>query len=205
MGLRSETLGNVLKIFIWVLLILSVFDFLLTLPLFGDAENENILYFILILNLFKFIVGLINIVLFLIWIFKVHVDLNNLFPDYSRSPGHALACMMIPFYNLYGIPSTFWRIGTCFVAKSANLHREGRWIRGLAGPVLIVIWLSLILDKIDARMEEISALLWLLMSVVVIIQFWIYLMLAVQIQNGLKTAADEQVTPTGHANGTYSL
>jgi hypothetical protein len=43
------------------------------------------------------------IVAFCIWIFRVHKDLNRIFPDYDISPKKSMAMTLIPFYNIWGL------------------------------------------------------------------------------------------------------
>lgn len=204
MKLASETLAKLLKIIICTLLVMGLVDILLTYKLLGDPENDELFSQLLTIYIIAIIISIANFIVFLMWIFKVHVDLNRLYPDYTRSPGKALACMLIPIYNFYGIPSTFWRIGSHFKLKSENLEPEGNWIRGLAAPVLILMLLSWILYQYDSSMEEISAPIWLTESFISLIQYVIYLILTVQIQNGLKKATEEYVAPTNPENHTFS-
>jgi hypothetical protein len=65
------------------------------------------------------------------------MDLNQLFIRYPRSPGTALACIMVPFYSFYGLPSTYRIIGSHYLHEPKGIEKQGKWIHGLAVPLTI--------------------------------------------------------------------
>ncbi|UFT99101.1 hypothetical protein KO561_18265 [Radiobacillus kanasensis] len=105
MKLSSTSIGKVLKVFLWAMIILSVIG-LISTYLFV-YEQDFFLEHMLVIDRFTVVlqlgVNLISIVLYLIWIYKVHNDLNKLDFQYPITSGGALARIMIPFYNFWGL------------------------------------------------------------------------------------------------------
>jgi hypothetical protein len=62
----------------------------------------------------------IGIVVFFIWVYRVHVDLGNLYPGYSITPRRAIARILVPIYNIWG----FTRLLGTF--ESRLRQEEGR-------------------------------------------------------------------------------
>lgn len=193
MNLKSETMSNVLKIMLWVLVSLSVVDLAFSVvyvrdydlfydriyPVYGLVETMFVvLYYVII-------------VIFLIWIYRVHMDLNRLFLQYPRSPGKALACVLIPVYSLYGIPSTFRRIGHAFRNGITGFQNQGQWIHDLGAPLIILIYVSNIINRAIARADEVSDPLMLSDSIVNFVLYSIFLTLTIQISKGLLIANAE--------------
>jgi len=46
--------------------------------------------------------------------YRLHLDLSNIFPGYPLSPGGSLARLNIPLYNIWGIWNTFATIADHF-------------------------------------------------------------------------------------------
>src|SRR3569832_1249657 len=95
MKLKSETMSHVLKILLWVLVALAAIDvaFTVTYAIDVDAFIDNLNPFYGFENIMTAILNFIIIVIYLIWIYRVHMDLNRLFLEYPRSPSSALICM----------------------------------------------------------------------------------------------------------------
>jgi hypothetical protein len=189
MILKSEMLSNVLKILLWVLLLLTVLDLAGAFIFSSNAD----FYIDLIYDLNNFISLIATVlyfviaVIYLIWIYRVHMDLNNYFANYSRSPGMALACMMVPFFNFYGLPSTYLRIGEYFSQYATGLEKQGQWIRGLAVPLILLFFLLSGINNSmsDADAESIVGL-WIAAGITELIIYSIFLYLCISISYGLK-------------------
>ncbi|MFS0673467.1 hypothetical protein [Ornithinibacillus sp. 179-J 7C1 HS] len=126
MNFSYKTMGNVLKAFLVVevvitgLLVITAFFYTYAYPIY-----ENILIFDQALSSLNQIVWVLLIIFYLIWIFKVHVDLKRLNPYYRIKPGGALARIMIPLYNLYGMWNIYSTMGYYFKGYPA-LESLGR-------------------------------------------------------------------------------
>lgn len=63
------------------------------------------------------------LVAYVVWIFKIHVDLNKLFPDYPITPKRSMALTLIPLYNLWGI----WKIANTIHRRFTDLKVNMLW------------------------------------------------------------------------------
>ncbi|SIS63574.1 hypothetical protein [Salimicrobium flavidum] len=103
MNLKSKKIGNVLTKFLWVNLgliaILIVNIVIGSVVGLGEAflAYDGVVALVLGANV------LIYTVIYLFWLHKVHGDLRELDETYPITPGGALARVLIPFYNIYGL------------------------------------------------------------------------------------------------------
>ncbi len=65
------------------------------------------------------------IVIYLVWLYKVHNDLREMNSSYPITPGGALRRVMIPFYNLYGLWNVYSTMATYF-KESGSTHEAGK-------------------------------------------------------------------------------
>ncbi|MGD8922871.1 MAG: hypothetical protein PVH24_06445, partial [Candidatus Zixiibacteriota bacterium] len=74
------------------------------------------------------ITAIVQTILFLVWIFRLHLDLRHLYSNYSPGPVQAVLRVFIPVYQLYGFWSVFARLSAILV-KKAKLSRSLRfWV-----------------------------------------------------------------------------
>ncbi|MCA0970880.1 DUF4328 domain-containing protein [Halobacillus litoralis] len=74
----------------------------------GFATYENIVGLVLTLTVLAYTI------LFLGWIYRVHKDLQSLDRSYPTSPGGALARVLIPIFNLYGLWNVYSAMANFF-------------------------------------------------------------------------------------------
>jgi hypothetical protein len=210
--LKSETIGNVLKIMLWLLVGLSVVElaFSLVYAIDTDVFIDYVYSFYGIVEISSAVLYYIIIIIFLIWIYRVHMDLNRVFVQYERTPRHALACMMVPFYNFYGIPSTFRIIGRYYKTSSAAIQKEGRWTFGLAAPMLILFLITNGLNRVINKADEIGAGLMVSSSLFSLLLYVIYLMVCIMVISGLNkinaiSAADASAQANIEANPVLAV
>jgi len=186
-ALKSEWVSKLFKTLLIAFIVLRTVDFIAVISytpnfdvsltyLFSRYEFMNNVYFMNHITV---------IIVFVIWIYRVHMDLNALFPRYTRSPGMALACVTIPLFNFYGIPSNFLRIGSHFQTESSRTLREGQWVSGLAVPQLIVIFFANPVTQYAVRVEANESLIVVVAFMNLLITV-IYLILTVLISQGLS-------------------
>ncbi|WP_256760580.1 hypothetical protein [Cohnella sp. WQ 127256] len=195
MKLYSEILSNVLKILLWAMVGLSAVSLVTTIIYAIDIDfyldyaysydgfidvSSSVLYYIII-------------VVFLIWIFRVHMDLKELFPFFTRSPGMSLACMMIPGFNIYGIPSTYLRIGDQLQTVTAT-NKHGKYISTLAVPLIIIFYVNNIFTRVLLKDSYPSDTQLLTQNSLLILTYVIYLVLVIQISSGLKIVSMKKTT-----------
>jgi hypothetical protein len=199
--LKSEVWSKVLTMMLWVLVALSVVELVFSAfyvlnydffydriyPVYGFVETMYVVLYYVVC------------IVFLIWIYRVHMDLNRMFLQFPRTPGKALACLMIPVYNLYGIPSTFRRIGDSYRSGITGFRSQGQWIYHLALPLLILIYVSNTLNRAIARVDVISDSLMLSTSIVEVVLYTIFLTLTILIAKGLTLARAEVAHHTAEA------
>jgi hypothetical protein len=122
--------------FLWFGLGLAIFSLLLSFikvttpsvyPLLESLDNFQ--------TTIGFIARLITIAIFLVWMYCLHSDLNQLLKGYPITPRGALARLVIPFYNLWGIWNTFATLGDRLKSAGGDLASWGSalrsWLIGL--------------------------------------------------------------------------
>ncbi|MDG0794034.1 hypothetical protein OMP38_26825 [Cohnella ginsengisoli] len=188
-------LSNLLKILLWVLVALGAASFLAIVIFWIDVDVfiEHVYPLAgIILDISSAYLYYIDVVIYLIWIYRVHMDLNRLYPHYPRTPGGALSCIMVPVYSLYGVPSVYLTIGTHFQTEASKLKKEGRWVSGLAVPLLILLICANILNQSVKRMEEPSTALLFSTTLANLILYVVFLMLCLKISQGLRSVNDSR-------------
>ncbi|BAB06648.1 DUF4328 domain-containing protein [Halalkalibacterium halodurans] len=100
--LRSESVSNILSIILKITIVLASVA-LINTALFDAAPEfyEYLFRFDQVVILLLTFLYYILLVLYLIWVYKVHVDFNNLFLDYPITPGKAVGFYFIPIFNFY--------------------------------------------------------------------------------------------------------
>ncbi|MCM3628476.1 hypothetical protein M3194_14005 [Paenibacillus glycanilyticus] len=193
MKLKSELLSSVLKILLGVLVGVAFVDCASSVvyALSYEAFTDYVYGIYGIVEIVSTILYYIVIIIYLIWIYLVHKDLNALFPSFARSPGQALVCMLIPVYNLYGIPSIYRRIGRCYLEETKGAKKEGRWLCSLAAPLLLFMLTSNGLNNVVNRAEVLSESLFVILSLATLILYMIFLVICIQVSRGLRTAGLE--------------
>ncbi|MCX6831942.1 MAG: DUF4328 domain-containing protein [candidate division Zixibacteria bacterium] len=149
--LTSEGLGSIVTILFWVSVVISLVEFFVVLAAFGTGGTESalatfgrftqqsspsnwtaltsgtqLLYGLMLLF------GLISLVIALVWMYRVHKDLDKLYPGYAISPGQAIARLLIPIFN-------FWGIWSVFAALSGKLRREVGKVQELGSTIYILL------------------------------------------------------------------
>lgn len=190
MKLYSEMLSTIMKILLWALVGCASIVFICTVIYTIDVDFYIDYAYSLdgFIEVVSSVLYYIILVIYLIWIYRVHMDLKDIFPFYQRSPGMALACMMVPFFNFYGIPSTYSRIGNHLESLPAA-HKQGRIISGLAAPLIILFLVSSILNRVISKSAtEPSSTLLLLSTLGGVVLYIVFLTLCIQVSQGLKNA-----------------
>ncbi|MCA0987330.1 hypothetical protein [Guptibacillus algicola] len=125
MKLRSNRLGSVLTKFLWADIVLTsilmINVFIAQVVGVGDSfiNYDAVVALVLGVNV------LIYTIIYLVWLHKVHNDLREMDSSYPITPGGALARVMVPFYNLYGLWNVYATMATHF-KESASSHEAGK-------------------------------------------------------------------------------
>ena len=112
-GLKSLGISKVLITFIYLEIILLISMvligvlFQLKIPIIEQQFPEPKIFLEFI---FYLIVRIFVGVLALVWLYRLHVDLNRIYSYYPIEPVNVLSLSLIPIYNIFGI----WRIYSTF-------------------------------------------------------------------------------------------
>lgn len=111
LSLKSDGVVLILFAFLWLNIAVEVLILIYyLLPIIApdiDTSSEVFEAFIAIHSISQLLLHIITIILFLVWMYLLHRDLELLFRAYPITPGQVLAQLMIPFYNLWGIWNVF--------------------------------------------------------------------------------------------------
>lgn len=149
--LKSKGIGQKLIYLLWIGLALLGLSFIFSLlevsiPLIYYIYFELIDGFVALISL---PIVLIVAIIFLIWIYRLHFDLSNVFLDYPISPRGSLARLIIPIYNIWGIWDTFATIADHFKKNTEpTIIDAGISLRSWLPFLYIAVFVSRIVSKI---------------------------------------------------------
>lgn len=156
-SLKSEGVGTLLVAFLWLNIaveILRLLYYLLPAVAPGGYTSSELFETLNDINTISLLpVGAITVILFLVWMYLLHRDMKALFRTYPITPGAAMAQLMIPFYNLWGI----WNV---FSAMEERLRTRGGADLKFWLPLMYVTgFASQVLDRFrmaESRINEAS-------------------------------------------------
>lgn len=144
----SKSTGKVLRIFLYItigldsiLLICSYF-----LAFHFDFYNQYVELVDFVISIFQVPVLILSIIFYLIWLFRVHKDIHTLDGGYSISPGGALARVLIPFYNIWGLWNVYSTMAEQF-KKSITTFGLGTKLRKYLPFYFVLYWVSETLNR----------------------------------------------------------
>ena len=132
-----------------------------------------------------FWVLLIAIMVFGVWIYRLHVDLAQRFQGYPTTPRRALAQCFVPLFNVWGLPQTFRTLAGRLKSEDEPLAADGKdldnwtqWlIRVIGAGVLLVAGTQLLGSQIvlngtlfylfNTAIELLLSIVWLRITLVV--------------------------------------
>lgn len=203
--LKSELMTQVLKILLWALVALGGLDAASMFVYASDYEAflEFIYPFYGFIEIVAYYLYFIVVIVYLIWVYRIHMDMQARFPRFFRSPGMALVCTMVPVYNLYGIPSIYRTIGREYM-NNPRLQKLGRTIHRLGIPLLLLLLLVGYTNRYIAGVEELDDGLLLWSSFLQLVLYVVFLQLCLKVSQGLedttirmdKFAHEEPAAPT---------
>jgi len=115
-------------------------------------------------------------IIFVIWIYDVHVDLNNYYSDYPIKPYMTLPRVLIPIYSIWGVLNIYMNIVKYWKNKDDKLKnlavRLENWVAVAIFSVIVRYVLSKIIDEITKdELEMIIRLAILIMIIITYISF----------------------------------
>jgi hypothetical protein len=99
-------------------------------------------------------VALISIVLFLVWLYRLHVDLKVLFNDYPITPGGAVARFIIPIYSIWGIWNTLSTFAKRFNQEGGESAKCAEYLNPTIGGFYSLTITSNMLNREYSRMQR---------------------------------------------------
>ncbi|WP_202076596.1 hypothetical protein [Caldalkalibacillus salinus] len=194
MDLKSDTVSTILLLYLWIGLGFSLFDIVLTIIWLNNGMVfEHHIYTTLaqISLIFNTTLYYLTIVIYLIWIYRVHEDLIALQPSYDVTPKQALARILIPIYNLWGWANVYHTLSS-FMKRVMENTRLGTMLL-LAVPLLYFV--QYIGDAygryIDRKLELVTEREWMILDVLSISSYVVYLTMAIIVVRFLRTYNDK--------------
>ncbi|MEB3279852.1 MAG: hypothetical protein VKK42_13140 [Lyngbya sp.] len=93
-------------------------------------------------------VNLLIILLFFIWIYRLHKDLCKCYKNYPINAGDAVYNLIIPLVNIWRIWKNFRTIGRYFKRETGRLHRYGLLIERLVILIYGIFIALFLLEKL---------------------------------------------------------
>ncbi|MEH1865016.1 MAG: DUF4328 domain-containing protein [Nostoc sp.] len=135
-SLKSASIGRLLVRLLWVLLGFGVASTLLSLlQVIAKPLYELLASLDALLSIVTLLFSLISIIVFMIWLYRLHADLRDIFKEYPITPGGAIARFLIPIYSLWGIANTLSTFADRFKGEGEDLTRLSEQVRSLIGPL----------------------------------------------------------------------
>ncbi|MBC1218460.1 DUF4328 domain-containing protein [Nostoc sp. UCD121] len=135
-SLKSAGIGRLLVRLLWVLLGFGVASTLLSLlQLIAKPLYQLLASLDALISIVTLLFSLISIIVFMIWLYRLHADLRDIFKEYPITPGGAIARFLIPIYSLWGIANTLSTFADRFKGEGEDLTRLSEQVRSLIGPL----------------------------------------------------------------------
>ncbi|AZN39636.1 hypothetical protein [Paenibacillus albus] len=189
MKLKSEVLSNVMRIMLTILIAVTLLDFVGSL-LFAISESLYMDSFNTVFSMIstiKVVLYFTICLVYLVWIYMVHVDLCQFIDPYPRSPLGALAAMIIPIYSFYGLPSTFSRMGHQLEQHSST-QKLGSRIGSLSAPLIILLLFNIVMNRL-LQLNSNEAALFIASDIIALALYMLFLLLTRYISQSLSLLA----------------
>ncbi|MEJ6480266.1 DUF4328 domain-containing protein [Nostoc punctiforme UO1] len=135
-SLKSAGIGRLLVRLLWVLLGFGVASTLLSLlQLIAKPLYQLLTSLDALISIVTLLFSLTSIIVFMIWLYRLHADLRDIFKEYPITPGGAIARFLIPIYSLWGIANTLSTFADRFKGEGEDLTRLSEQVRSLIGPL----------------------------------------------------------------------
>ncbi|RIW28458.1 hypothetical protein D3H55_21940 [Bacillus salacetis] len=188
-------LGKVIEGFLWTDIGLSAVLIANILIVNIAGAGEAFLLFDALISLILGMVSITYTILYLVWLFKIHKHLQQVDSSYPITPGGALARVMIPLYNLYGIWNVYSTMARYFKDRFST-NNLGARLAGFVPVLYLLIFPTSILNTVlSGQPAEQSYSTWWFISYIGDIALVImYILIVKTVSAGLKKLS------TGMAN-----
>ncbi|BAZ29788.1 hypothetical protein NIES4074_22350 [Cylindrospermum sp. NIES-4074] len=194
-SLKSAGVGSLLVRLLWVRLGLDVVSTLFSLLQLAAPPLYQLLSILDgLISIGALIITLTSFIVFLIWLYRLHIDLKNYFQEYPIKPGGAVARFLIPIYSLWGMSNTLTTFADKFKVEGGDLTRLGEQVRGLIAPLYgFTIGLNvvnrIVFTKVTQSPEDNFLPVWILLSSALDIGLTLVIL---QLTKTMQTAINQQ-------------
>ncbi len=135
-SLKSAGVGRLLVRLLWVVLGVGLVSTLFSLlQVIAQPLYQLLAFLDGLVSIISLILGVTSVIVFLIWLHRLHADLKNLFQEYPISPRGAIARFLIPIYSLWGIANTLSTFADRFKGEGGDLTSLSEKVRSLIAPL----------------------------------------------------------------------
>ncbi|MFN6515984.1 MAG: DUF4328 domain-containing protein [Nostoc sp. CreGUA01] len=135
-SLKSAGVGRLLVRILWVVLGIGLLSTLFSLlQVIAQPVYQLLALLDGMVSIISLILGVTSVIVFLVWLHRLHADLKNLFHEYPISPGGAIARFIIPLYSLWGIANTLSTFADRFKGEGGDLTSLSEKVRSLIAPL----------------------------------------------------------------------
>lgn len=151
----SNLIGHVLQILVGILVVIFTIVMLLTIFYVVDFEfyYTNLSSIDTALATFGVVLNYIVIILYLVWIVRVHIALRNFFPEYPIKPFGAII-RNIPIINLWGFGNLYMTMSEYFYLKSEQLKSIAGRLKLLLPFLYITFFIGQAINRFALRNIE---------------------------------------------------
>lgn len=132
-SLKSTGISKLLMISLQVRLVITIIPtvFHVIPGMLANFDSADILIGFALQIVLSWLILIISSVIFVIWIYRIHIDLKNLFADYPITPSGALTRILIPLYNIWGFPNTIYTFAQYFGEQGIFFSRIDKRLKFL--------------------------------------------------------------------------
>ncbi|MCA0970882.1 DUF4328 domain-containing protein [Halobacillus litoralis] len=134
-------------------------------------------------------------ILFLVWIYRVHKDLQSLDSSYRISPGRALAQILIPIYNLYGLWNVYSTMADYF-KEDEPTYEEGRKVGKVIPYYYSLFFITTIVNN-SLLVGDSELVVWFLSYIGDIALLVTYILIIKSVSKGLSNLVEHQAEVQG--------
>ncbi|WP_400162460.1 hypothetical protein ACAF76_002440 [Brevibacillus sp. TJ4] len=204
---KVEASGKYLFVFLLVHAAATFLSFLFSCieTLAEDVYLEYVLSIDIVVDLFAYIVYWMMLILYLVWIWRLHKEYRQLAPNYPVTPGGALARILIPFYSIVGMWTVYSIMARFLRGYDEMTARYGMRIRFLIPFYYFAHVLSSLVTRLAASQEGAIWYVWMTGSDLLATLSYLAMFVAVSAglravrehQQQMQSKAEENTTDTG--------
>ena len=115
-SLKSTGISKLLIVLLQIRLVIAIIPIVFHIipALLANVDSVNILIGFSLQISLSLLMLIVSSIVFIIWIYRIHIDLKNLFTDYPITPGGALTRILVPLYNVWAFPNTIYTFAEWF-------------------------------------------------------------------------------------------